>query len=126
MGETLSFTLRSSADAFAYCYYKDSANNVVRIFPNRFQPDALLSGGSRVRVPDESAQFEMVMEGPTDREEVLCVASELELGLKLPEHLKAADLTPLRVTSLDEIAQIFRRVGRGQVVEVRLPIRVVQ
>jgi len=126
MGETLSITLQSSADAFAYCYYKDSASSVVRIFPNRFQPNALLSGGSSVRVPGETAQFEMVMEGPTDREEVLCVASELELGLKLPDHLKAEDLTPLRVTSLDEIAQIFRRVGRGQVVEARLPIRVVR
>ena len=126
LGETLSFTLKSSADAFAYCYYKDSSSTVVRIFPNRFQPNALLPGGSEVKVPDETAQFEMVMEGPTDREEVLCVASELELGLKLPDHLKAEDLTPLRVTSLDEIAQTFRRVSRGQVVEARLPIRVVR
>jgi curli biogenesis system outer membrane secretion channel CsgG len=123
-GEAFAFTMQPSSDAFAYCYYKDAANTVVRVFPNRFQPDALVAGGSNVRVPGDAAQFEMVMEGPSDQEEVLCLASSLELGLKLPEHLKAADLTPLRVSSLDEVAQSFRRVSRGQVVEARLPIRV--
>jgi hypothetical protein len=123
-GETFVFTMQPSSDAFAYCYYKDAANTVVRVFPNRFQPDALVAAGSNVRVPGEAAHFEMVLEGPGDQEEVLCLASSLELGLRLPEHLKAADLTPMRVSSLEEVAQSFRRVSRGQVVEARLPIRV--
>ena len=124
VGDKLSFTLQTSGDAFAYCYYQDSASKVARVFPNRFQPNALVAGGAPIKVPGPGAQFEILLEQPAAHEDVLCVASDVELGMELPESLKAQDLTPLEVRSLNDVVRAFRDLGKGQVVEARLPVRV--
>lgn len=126
VGEALRFSLRSSRDAFAYCYYRDGAGTIARIFPNRFQPNALVAANATIEVPGPGAGFEIVFDRPMAQEEVLCVASDVELGLQLPPALKTQDLAPLPVKSLDEIVEAFREAGKGRVrvVQTRIPITV--
>ncbi len=126
VGEVLSITLRSNQDAFSYCYYQDSSRRVVRLFPNRFQPNALLTAEAPVTVPGVNARFEIVLEHPGAKEQILCVASRQELGLALPERLKGEDLVALPVDSLDAVESAFAQLDKTLVsqrvnIDVSLP-----
>jgi curli biogenesis system outer membrane secretion channel CsgG len=124
VGDTLSLTLQVTQDAFAYCYYQDSAKQVVRLFPNRYQPNALLSANAPFTIPGVKAQFEIVLEQPGNTEEVLCLASKQELGINLPDSLKGEDLTPLGISSLDGIVTAFKRAANTDTVDKRLQVEV--
>jgi curli biogenesis system outer membrane secretion channel CsgG len=124
VGEAIIFAIETNRDAFAYCYYQDALGNIARIFPNRFQPDALVKGGEQTVVPGRSAPFQIVFEKAGAREEIACIAAELEIGVKLPDALKMQDLTPLPVRTLDDVETAFDGLGEGQVVSARLPITV--
>jgi curli biogenesis system outer membrane secretion channel CsgG len=126
VGDALVLSLSSSHDAYAYCYYQDANGIVARIFPNRFQPDARLAANTPVSIPGQDASFEIVFDKPGIREEVACLASEIEIGLALPDPLKQEDLTPLPFDSLDKVVAVFASTGTapGAVVQARLPIAV--
>jgi len=124
VGEKLVFGLETTRDAFAYCYYQDALGNIARVFPNRFQPNSQVPAGSQLVVPGPNARFEIIFEHAGSREEIACIASELELGVKLPEQLKLQDLTPLPVASLDDVLAAFDGLGQGAVAKARLPIQI--
>lgn len=119
-GDKLALQVRASRDAFTYCYYQDGGRSIARIFPNRFQSNALVPAGADVRIPGPAARFEITLDRPGTREEVVCIAADQELGTRLPDTLKADDLTPLPVRSLGEVVEAFRRVGQSAVVVSRL------
>jgi Domain of unknown function (DUF4384)/Trypsin-like peptidase domain len=120
--ERLEAHLRAGAAAYAYCFYADSDGRVSRVFPNRFQPDALVPVGGEVTIPGIGAGFEIVPEKPDTSEEIRCFAAERDPGLALPTALVSIDLAPLPVGSLLDVADAFR--ASSDVVEVGLPIRV--
>lgn len=122
-GETMTFTLRSNADAFAYCYYQDGSGTVARIFPNRFVPDPYLPARETLYLPG-SAPFDLVPERPGVTEEVLCVAAGSEIGRELPPLLKADDLTPLPVGSLDEVEALLRQSSPSGIATAKLPLTI--
>ncbi|MFK7978236.1 MAG: DUF4384 domain-containing protein [Halioglobus sp.] len=123
-GDSLFITLRSTEDAFAYCYYKDGGGSVVRLYPNRFQPNALISAGKTTHIPGETSRFEIALEQSGVEEEILCLASEQELGIALPKSLKGKDLTPLPIRSLSAVADVFESLGDTPLVSERLLIPV--
>ncbi len=96
-GETITLNLQPTQDAYTYCYYQDAAGMVSRIFPNRFQPDALIPARRQIQVPPASGAFAIRFDKPRTREAFLCVAADRELGMKLPNKLKAQDLARLPV-----------------------------
>lgn len=125
VNDTLVVEALTSRDGFLYCYYQDSGGAVARIFPNRFQPNAYVHGGSSVEIPPGSEKpFKIRFDKGHAREAVACIASPLELGLKLPEPFKVQDLEPLPVSSLKDVVESFRRAGSGQISEGWLPIEV--
>jgi hypothetical protein len=98
---------------------------VARIFPNRFQPNALVRGGTSVEIPPNAGKlFAIRFDKHHTKEAVACVASTMELGIRLPEKLKAEDLAPLPVHGLQDIVGSFRQLGNGQITEGWLPIEV--
>lgn len=125
VNDTLVVEARTSQDGFLYCYYQDSAGAVARIFPNRFQPNAFVRGGSEVEIPPGAPKpFDIRFDKRNAREAVACVASPVEVGLKLPEQFKVKDLEPLPVSNLKDVVESFRRAGGGQISEGWLPIEV--
>jgi curli biogenesis system outer membrane secretion channel CsgG len=125
VNDTLVVEALTSHDGFLYCYYQDSGGAVARIFPNRFQPNAYVHGGSSVQIPPGAEKpFNIRFDKKHAREAVACVTSPLELGLKLPEPFKVQDLEPLPVSSLKDVVESFRRAGSGQISEGWLPIEV--
>lgn len=123
--DTLELTAVVSRDAYLYCYYSDARGSVVQIFPNQFQPDAYVIAGRSIGIPGKSAGFDIVFERPGSREEVMCLAAQVDAGPRLPNQLRSSDLRALPVGSLDDVATVFEQIqGLGLVAE-RMPITVV-
>lgn len=125
VNEILEMNLRASQDSYVYCYYRDDEAQIARIFPNRFSPDPYVVAGRSIPVLTKGSPFGIEFEVAGSREEILCIAARSERGLDVSGTLKAADLTPIPVDSLEEISASFKRAGRDDVAEARLPISVV-
>jgi curli biogenesis system outer membrane secretion channel CsgG len=127
IGETMAVSVQPTKDAFIYCYYQDSAKNVVRIFPNRFQSDAFVHANKKIEIPPVGQKsFAIRFDKPGGLESVACFGTDTEAGLKLPANLKSQDLDPLPVAGLDEIANVFHSISGAQVEDARLPIEITQ
>jgi len=113
-----------SESAFLYCFYRDGEGEISRIYPNRFQADAYVAGGRVLEIPGRSAPFEIRFDDGESIEEIACVASEREVGLYLDEELKTVDLSPLPVTSVDELISVFRDIDPNGLGVARMSIRV--
>lgn len=124
LNSALTLWATPSRDAHVYCYYADANGSVARIFPNRFQPDSHLTGGSPVQVPGDEAGFDIFLDHAGEDEEVACVASSRELALRLPEAMKQQDLTAIPVASVDDVIDAFRELGSDDLVEARLDVKV--
>jgi curli biogenesis system outer membrane secretion channel CsgG len=125
INETLAVEAVTAQDAFLYCYYQDADGAVARIFPNRFQPNALVHGGTPVEIPPGAGKaFAIRFDKRHAKEAVACVASSVELGLRLPNQLKVEDLAPLPVHGLQDIVGSFRKLGGGQLTEGWISIEV--
>jgi len=122
--DMLKLDVTSTQDAFVYCYYRDDGGNIARIFPNRFQPDPYMIGGKAVSIPSRNSKFDIIFDKAGATEEIVCVGSYKEIGLELPSSLKAQDLTPLPVRSIDDLVATFKRSDSAGLVQARLPIRV--
>jgi hypothetical protein len=126
IGETLVVAMEPGSDAYVYCYYQDAKGTVSRIFPNRFQADPFLHGGSRVEIPPAGRQsFAIRFDRPGGNEAVACMGSDREVGLHLPDKLKAQDLEPLPVSGLDEVVTQFKAIPGARVDEERLAVEVI-
>ena len=124
VGEALSLQVQTSGNAYLYCYYRDAQGLVARIYPNRFQPDALIVGNKPQLIPSPQAPFSIRFDRPGAREEIACVASDRELAMQLPPELKTEDLAPLPVASIDDLLQKFRTIDKTGLAVERLPITV--
>lgn len=108
-GDRLFLNLSLSRNGFPYCYYRDVDGTVVQIYPSRFQPDKLIAGNRPVLLPDPNRTDMFSLQFlKSGREEVVCLASEVDLGTLLPPTLRTPELTPLPVRSLDEVVQSIR------------------
>jgi hypothetical protein len=126
-GETLVLAVEPREDAYVYCFYQDANGAVARIFPNRFQPNPFLRGGKRIEIPSADREsFLIRFDPPGGRETISCVAADRDVWPRLPDTLKTADLEPLVVSGLDEVAARFREVADVQVGEVRLLVNVIR
>jgi hypothetical protein len=126
-GETLVLAVEPREDAYVYCFYQDANGTVARIFPNRFQPNPFLHGGKRIEIPSADREsFVIRFDPPGGRETISCVAADRDVWARLPANLKTADLEPLVVGGLDEVAARFREAADVQVGEVRLLVDVIR
>jgi curli biogenesis system outer membrane secretion channel CsgG len=127
VGETMAVSVQPNRDEYVYCFYQDASGAVARIFPNRFQPDAFLRAGQQIEVPPAGQQsFAIRFDKPGGSESVACLGADQEVGLRLPDRLKVADLEPLPVTGLEDVATAFRSVSGAKVADSRLAVEVLQ
>ena len=116
--ELLQAKVQLGADGILYCYYKDTSGTIARIHPNRFSPDPFLKANRTISLPPENSPFKIKFD-KTGREQIVCYGSTRDLSL--PASMKGADLTPLKVGSMDEIGKAFRTANPG-VAEAKLDI----
>jgi hypothetical protein len=108
-------------DGVLYCYYKDAIGNIARIYPNRFTPDPFVRANQMVKLPPENSPFHIMFDKANVKEQLVCYASDNDLAI--PENIKGADLTPLKVSSIDEIGNALRK-SNSNVVESIINISV--
>jgi hypothetical protein len=127
VGETMVVAVQPTRDAYVYCFYQDAAGSVARIFPNRFQPDPFLRAGTQIEIPPAGRKsFAFRFDKPGGNEAVACLGADREIGLRLPDRLKAQDLEALPVSGLDEVAAQFRDIPGARVDDARLAVEVTQ
>lgn len=107
-GAAAALRLSAARDAYAYCYLQEHSGSILKVFPNRWQPDPLVRAGRGAVLPAANAGFQLVLPKLGQSERVVCVAAPFEVGRSLPAHLLGPDLTPLSATSLDEVIAAFR------------------
>ena len=112
IGDFLNMTLSLSGDGTVHCYYEDTGRQVARIFPNQFFGNPTLRAGSTVRLPSGGFKIRFDQAG---KERVACIGADRDVVV--PGNLKGAkDLSPLPVTSLDEVINRFRQANPAAVV----------
>jgi len=116
--DTLGAKVQMSNDGVLYCYYKDVSGTIARIFPNRFSPDPFMRANKPMALPPETSPFKIKFD-QAGREQISCYASERDVAL--PPNLKGADLSPLKVGSMEEIATAFRK-SNPSVAEAKLDL----
>lgn len=125
VGEALVVQATPTADGFLYCYYADADGKVVRIFPNRFQPDAFVEARRQVEIPPgPQPPFNIRMEKGGVGETIACVASPQEVGLALPDKYKAGDLQVIPGASLEDVLAIYERLPNTSVTSRRMAVKV--
>ncbi len=126
VGERLDMTAQVSDDAYLYCYYSDEAGKIARVYPNRYTPNAYLNAGQSISIPSPNAGFSIEFSEVGQRQEVLCLASKQELGVKLPVSFKAADLEPIGAASLEDVVQTFQRLDQDSLAYQRMKLTVIR
>ncbi|WP_158043985.1 DUF4384 domain-containing protein [Skermanella pratensis] len=127
-GETIVVRVETASDSFVYCYYTDGLGQVARLFPNRFQPDALVPAGRVVEVPPGPERpFHIRLDTPGRPEVVACLASPTEVdGAALDgiDGVRTDDLLPIPGLELQDILGAFARLSGPGVDSATMPITV--
>jgi len=125
VNELLNATAQVKSDAFMYCYYKGADNMIARVYPNRFEANPFVRANQAISIPTKnSSKVKIRFDTAGAREQVVCFASNDDVGLGLPEKFKAEDLTPIGTTSIEELAGAFRAQDRTGLVQETLNITV--
>ncbi len=126
VGETVSLTVTLSREAHLYCYYRDGEEKIWKIFPNDYSAPSLRTAGQTLTIPDTNT-FDIVAEIPSVIENAMCLAIPSEKATiveqRLSPDLVRNDLKPIRVRSLNGIADAFRKI-LGDVDRADLQVRI--
>ena len=109
-GERIRLRVTTSQDAHVYCYLQDEARRIVRFYPNRFSPSALVKTAAPLEIPGPM-RFELVANTRSVTETVACFASQRDLMSKLPSMVVGTDFKALPVASLDQLKGVFARTA---------------
>lgn len=104
-GESVEVEVKTSTDAYVYCYYQPEAGQIIKVFPNRFTPDSQLKAGSSLTIPSDE-RFSLEMQQIGNFERILCMSSYEDIEQKMPFELKNKSLQPL---SLARLTKTYRK-----------------
>ena len=125
-GETITVLVKPTVDAFVYCYYMDGFEQVARIFPNRFQPNAFVPADRLVEIPSGPERpFNIRVDGAGRAEVVACLASSTEVDGSRIGDVGAEDLTPIPGMGLQNLLNAFDGLSGARVRSQIVPIAVV-
>jgi serine/threonine-protein kinase len=120
-GERIKLQVTPSRDAHVYCYLQDEARRIVRFYPNRFSPNALVKADTPLEIPGRM-RFELVANTRGLTETVVCFASDRDLLSKLPPALVGTDFEKLAVASLDDMQREFARIAADDLAQASFQV----
>lgn len=94
-GEEVHVFVEANKDAYITVLNVDPAGETTVLFPNRYQPDNWLAAGRTLQVPDQAAEFRIVVSGAVGTELLKVIASTERRPLL--ETLQMADAGPFQV-----------------------------
>jgi hypothetical protein len=111
-GEPINLLLRTSRDAYVYCYLRDEQRQVQRFYPNRFSADALVMARTSLRLPG-AMRFQIVANEAGVDETIACFGTERDVSTALPGIVLGADFENLPVNSLERLRDAFLHASSG-------------
>ena len=112
--QNYALTVTSDRESFVYCYLRDEDDKIVRLFPNRFMPNAQLKAGAELQLPG-ALPFNLVANTKGITESVACFATPDDVSKKLAPASWGTDIEPLPVPSFDAVAESFAKASAGKV-----------
>ncbi|MBB3914799.1 DUF4384 domain-containing protein [Rhizobium fabae] len=70
IGEVVGLFIQSTENAYVTVLNVSPNGSVVKLFPNKYQTDALVSAGKRVQVPDPASGARLQVSGPVGQEQI--------------------------------------------------------
>ena len=110
-GEPVNLSVVTSIDAHVFCYYQQSDGQIMKLYPNRFQPSSETVARKTLRIPGD-APYQIIPErlGST-LSSVMCMAAYEDIDKKLPFQLSEKHFQALPVESLEEIHGYYQAVA---------------
>jgi hypothetical protein len=123
--EELRLQVRASREAYLYCFYRDVAGEVTKIFPSQFDASAQVGSGEQA-IPAPNWQSPMQLTGPAGASEVQCFAVDRDPTKHLPKEIANPGFTVLPPKMAKSLIEVFKKVPGGNLATASLPITVME
>lgn len=122
VNEAMSFTIRSNAPAYVYCYARSVAGEIQRIFPNRFLRDPRVMPGTVLVLPGDQG-FRIAVDG-AGSVTVACMAAPREIYNDVPAALRWGDFQTLnKVKGFEDIKSLLEAIAKEPVEVAQLDLK---
>jgi hypothetical protein len=91
IGDTITLSVSPRKSAYITVLNVGSSGRVAVIYPNHFQRERQVKGGTTVRIPGKNAKWNIKISGPTGVDLIKIIASKKPLTLKELEQLAGAN-----------------------------------
>lgn len=120
--EPMSFSVRSTAAAYVYCYARNAAGEIQRIFPNRFLRDPQIMPGTVLVLPGDQG-FRIAVDGGASLT-VACFGAPREIYNDVPTALRWGDFQTLnKVKGFEDIRSLLEAIAKEPVAFAQLELR---
>jgi hypothetical protein len=123
-GQPLELKVKSSADAYVYCYSQAETGKIQRFFPNRFARDPRVAADDTLVLPGK-LEFALRANASGTSHKLACLSAAREVYGGLPPPLRWSDFEDIGFTSFDDIRQAFANAAKTPInmaeVSVKLP-----
>ncbi|HEX4585166.1 MAG TPA: DUF4384 domain-containing protein [Burkholderiaceae bacterium] len=100
-------------DAYLFCYLRDDHDDIRRLYPNRYAPDAKIRSERPLSLPG-TEKVQLIAASAGARETVDCFASDRDIAADLPTSVYGTDFEPLKARSLDEVRTAIAHATRNR------------
>ncbi len=115
-GDSVTFNVKTPENTFAYCYYKEGADNWMRVFPNRFQSDPFVSSSKGLAFPGDM-KVDIKVGSKQQKESVTCFNTTADIRMGLSPDVFTPDLETASGLSLESLRAGFSKVAANNLSE---------
>jgi serine/threonine-protein kinase len=114
VGDTMTLTVSIERQAEVFCFYQSAAGEIMRVFPNRFSPDATVKAKQALRLPGNQP-FAFKFDRKNSREEVRCLGLDTSMAARLPKLLGGSGFETLPYATMNALIDTIRRTAGDEV-----------
>ncbi len=96
--------IKPVADSYLTCFYELSTGQLIKLYPNRFQPPRLIRAGEQLKIPGNE-RFDIQLDAPNTTERFLCFTASRDTSPFVAPMLRESDLEPI---DSDTLAQLYK------------------
>jgi hypothetical protein len=131
VGDNIELVMRSSQDAWLYCFYRQANGETIQILPNAYMSQSrdlpTLRADRETVIPDARIfPFAFEVTEPLGAEIVKCFATNRDITRQLPESFRGESLDPISPSLVQQMSRLVRRSTDAEVTEASVVITVVE
>jgi len=108
VGEKVIIYFKANIDCYLKLYHTDSAGNILQLFPNQYIQDNFIKARRVYSIPDETSDFEFVVQPPFGSEMIKAIASLSPFSIK-DKFTNSEVFKPMGIASKKNIHEILTR-----------------